>query len=197
MNYSTSYLFSNGPFYHTGAKVDFAIAEGFGAMVGIFNDTDAKIDQVAGKHFGGQLSFESGGFAGYLNALAGKEEEEFTDGEDLNEFQVDLTATFEANDNLMFGLNTSSYNTASDGDGQGGFFGTAVYSTIGVSESAEISLRAEYFALTAPEDVDIDEPNVLSFTATGNINIADGFRVLGEVRYDTGSNDFLNTINGE
>ncbi|MEL6357714.1 MAG: outer membrane beta-barrel protein [Bacteroidota bacterium] len=33
VNYSTSYLFSNGPFYHTGAKVDFAISDGFGKMV--------------------------------------------------------------------------------------------------------------------------------------------------------------------
>ncbi|MEL6274453.1 MAG: porin [Bacteroidota bacterium] len=63
VNYSTSYLFSNGPFYHTGAKVDFAISDGFGAMIGVFNDNDSKIDAIDGKHIGGQLSFETGGLA--------------------------------------------------------------------------------------------------------------------------------------
>ena len=36
INYSTSYMFSNGPFYHTGLKADFAISETVGAMIGVF-----------------------------------------------------------------------------------------------------------------------------------------------------------------
>lgn len=194
VNYSTSYLFSNGPFYHTGAKVDIAIAEGFGAMVGIFNDTDGKIDDVSGKHIGAQLSAETGGLAAYFNVLAGKEAE--LGENDLNEFQMDLTATLEVSESFMLGLNASSYSTSIDGDGQGGFFGTALYATIGASETVDVGLRAEYFNLTAPEGVTVDEPNVLSLTASGNITVGD-LRIIPEFRFDTGSNNFFNAYDAD
>lgn len=49
--YSTSYLFSKGPFYHTGLKVDYAFTKKWSGMVGIFNDTDSKFDDVKGNGF--------------------------------------------------------------------------------------------------------------------------------------------------
>ncbi len=192
MNYSMSYLFSNGPFYHTGAKVDVAIAEGFGAMVGVFNDTDSKFDAIEGKHVGGQLSAAAGGLAAYFNVLYGKEVEGAMldeNNDDVYEFQVDLTATFEASENLMFGLNASNYATSMDGNDMGGFFGTALYTTIGAGESFDLSLRGEYFTNTAVEGDDTDQPSVLALTASGNIEIG-GLRIIPEVRFDTGSNGF-------
>ena len=39
-NYSTSYMFSYGPFSHTGLKVDFALNDEFSAMVAVMNPTD-------------------------------------------------------------------------------------------------------------------------------------------------------------
>lgn len=190
-NYSMSYLFSNGPFYHTGAKVDFAIAEGFGAMVGVFNDTDTKFDAVEGKHLGAQLSYESGGFAGYLNAIYGKEaENDPTDeDDDLNEFQIDFTGTFEASDDLLLGLNVSNYATSIDGNSAGGFFGTALYATYNTSEDFGLSFRGEYFANTAVEGDDSDQPSVLGLTLSGDFRV-EGLRIIPEVRFDTGSNGF-------
>lgn len=189
MNYSMSYLFSNGPFYHTGAKVDFALAEGFGAMVGIFNDTDSKFDAIAGKHIGGQLSAETGGLAAYLNVLAGKDSEGLTDddNDDTNEFQIDLTATYEVSESFMLGLNTSAYSTSVDGDNAGGFFGTALYATAGISDAADISFRGEYFALTAAEGGTSDQPSILALTLSGNFKVGD-LRIIPEFRFDTGSN---------
>ena len=192
MNYSMSYLFSTGPFYHTGAKVDFAIAEGFGAMVGIFNDTDSKIDLIEGKHLGAQLSAESGGLAAYLNFLYGKDgmgADMDTNDDDTYEFQVDLTATYEASENLMFGINASNYATSMDGNAQGGFFGTALYTTIGAGEGFDLSLRGEYYTQTAAEGVTGNQPSVIALTASGNIEIGE-LRIIPELRYDTGSNGF-------
>ncbi|NJB87550.1 hypothetical protein GGR26_003334 [Lewinella marina] len=191
MNYSMSYLFSNGPFYHTGAKVDVALAEGIGAMIGVFNDTDSKFDAIAGKHIGGQLSAEAGGLAAYLNAIYGKEQEGFLDDgtADLNEFQVDLTATLDVSESFMLGLNASSYSTSADGAGQGGFVGTALYATVAATETFDLSLRSEYFAQTAAEGVDGDQPSVLALTASGNFTVG-GLRIIPELRFDTGSNGF-------
>ncbi len=193
MNYSMSYLFSNGPFYHTGAKVDFAITEGFGAMIGVFDDTDSKIDVIAGKHLGAQLSAEAGGLSAYLNFLYGKDAtgdlmDENSD--DTYEFQVDLTATFEASENLMFGINASNYANTVDGNATGdGFFGTALYTTIGAGENVDVSLRGEYFTGIAAEGNDSNPASVVALTASGNFTYGD-LRIIPELRYDTGSNGF-------
>lgn len=191
MNYSMSYLFSNGPFYHTGAKVDFSFGEGFGAMVGVFNDTDSKFDAIAGKHFGAQLSYSDDAVGVYLNAIAGKDDEGLTDSDDddTNEFQVDLTATYQVSETFMLGLNASSYATSVDGDAAGGFFGTALYATAGLSDDFDLSFRGEYFASTAAEGDDTDQPSVLALTLSGNFKVGD-LRIIPEFRFDTGSNGF-------
>lgn len=192
VNYSTSYLFSNGPFYHTGVKADFALGENFGAMVGVFNDTDSKFDAISGKHYGAQLSGSFGGLSAYLNFITGKEAEgEDRDGsdDDLFESQIDLTATYEVSESFMLGLNASNYSTSLDGDAMGGFFGTALYSTIGLSEGFDLGLRAEYFSGTAAEGDESDQPSVMAITASGNFTIGD-LRIIPEFRLDTGSNGF-------
>jgi hypothetical protein len=38
-HYSTSYMFTNGPFQNAGLKANYKITDKFGAMVGIFNDS--------------------------------------------------------------------------------------------------------------------------------------------------------------
>ncbi|PHI20805.1 hypothetical protein CEQ90_05435 [Lewinellaceae bacterium SD302] len=193
MNYSTSYLFSNGPFYHTGFKADFALGEQFGAMVGIFNDTDSKFDAISGKHYGAQLSAEIGELSAYLNFITGKDVDGIDPDEsddDVFETQIDLTATYAASENLSFGLNASSYSTSLDGDSAGGFIGTALYSTIGISDAAAVSLRAEYFSATAIKDDDTDQPSVIALTASGNFTVGD-LLIIPEFRFDTGNNGFL------
>ncbi|MEO0735002.1 MAG: outer membrane beta-barrel protein [Bacteroidota bacterium] len=189
MNYSMSHLFSNGPFYHTGAKVDFSFGEGFGAMVGVFNDTDSKVDVIEGKHFGGQLSYSNDQIGVYLNAITGPETEDVSGEDNLNEFQVDLTATFQASESFMLGLNASSYSTSVDGNNAGGFFGTALYATIATSEDFDFSLRGEYFASTAADGDTSDQPSVIALTASGNFKVGD-LRIVPEIRLDSGSNDF-------
>lgn len=187
MNYSTSYLFSNGPFYHTGLKADFALGENFGAMLGVFNDTDAKFDPVPGKHIGAQLSATAGSLSAYLNFITGKEEER---GEnDLMEYEIDLTATYEVSEKFMLGLNVANYGTSMDGDSEGGFFGTALYATITTSETFALALRGEYFAPDSGDDA-VDIPSVIALTASGNITIGD-LRLIPEFRIDLGSDDIF------
>lgn len=193
VNYSTSYLFSNGPFYHTGLKADIALGEKFGAMLGVFNDTDSKIDAISGKHYGAQLSTEVGSLSAYLNFITGKEEEgedPSATSDDLFESQIDLTAVYEVSESFALGLNASRYTTTLDGRSAGGFFGTALYSTIGLSEGFDLGLRAEVFNLTAAEGDTADQPSVFSFTASGNFHIGD-LRIIPEIRFDSGNNGFL------
>ena len=65
-NYSTSYLFSYGPFSHTGLKADFALSDDFSLMLGVFNDTDLTEFNPTGDYAAGaQLGYKDQ----YLNLL--------------------------------------------------------------------------------------------------------------------------------
>ncbi len=191
MNYSTSYMFSYGPFFHTGLKADFAIGEGFGAMLAILNNTDSRFNQPGGFYYGGQLSGEVGGLAAYLNLLYGTDVKDFSGENDLNTLQLDLTATFEASESLMFGINATDKTQGLDGNTASGFTGLALYSTIGLSETFDLSLRGEYFSEKTPEGLTLDGRSVTALTATGNINIGD-LRIMPEFRFDL-SSDFDTT----
>ena len=189
-NYSTSYLFSNGPFFHTGLKADFTLAEGFGAMVGVFNDTDSKFDEVEGKHIGAQLSAETGGLAAYLNFLAGKEAEGETDDTDQTGFQVDLTATYEVSESFMLGLNASDKTSSVDGNTVGGFTGAALYATVGLADNFDLALRGEYFTGKQSDAITTDAPSVTAFTVSGNYRVGP-LTLIPEVRFDSGNDSFL------
>ena len=194
MNYSTSYLFSYGPFFHTGLKADFALAEGFGAMVGVFNNTDSRFNDP-GYYYGAQLSAETGGLAAYLNFLTGTDVKDFNEaGDDATTFQVDLTATYEISESFMLGLNASNKSTSlGDIDGDG-FTGVAVYLTAGLSESSSINLRAETFSVADDPLSDTEGRSVFALTASGNINVGD-LRIIPEIRFDS-SSDFATKYDG-
>ena len=69
-NYSTSYMFSYGPFSHTGLKADFDLGNDVSLMLAVLNPTDwTEFDPFGTPSFGAQL-----GFSGqYLNLLYGKQ----------------------------------------------------------------------------------------------------------------------------
>ena len=118
-NYSTSYMFSYGPFSHTGLKADFTFGEDVTGMLGIFNPTDATEFNPTGSYtLGAQLGI--GGV--YLNLLYGDQdgridEDATFDGETSAgaTFQVDLTAGWDVTDALYVGVNTT-YNTTAAGE---------------------------------------------------------------------------------
>src|SRR6185436_10674496 len=73
-NYSMDYMFSYGPFFHTGLKADFTLGN-FGLMLGVTNPPDMVTASFAKKYFIGQFSAASknGKLKGYLNYVGGKD----------------------------------------------------------------------------------------------------------------------------
>ncbi len=87
-NYSTSYMFSYGPFSHTGLKVDYALDNSFSIMASVMNPTDATEYNPTDDYVGGlQLGYEKGGLAVWVNGIFS---EDFT--------QFDITAGYDATD---------------------------------------------------------------------------------------------------
>lgn len=183
MNYSTSYMFTNGPFYHTGLKANFKLSEHFGAMAGIFNDTDTKIDVVPGKHLGAQLSYTAGDLAVFLNYLEGKIQEETEESVEIFSHQVDLVATY-ALGKLGLGLNTS-YRTLVPEEGDGtSWFGAAVYANYAVSEVFHPAIRVESISDMDGIITGINDNSILSLTLSGNLKVGP-LTIIPEIRMDS------------
>src|SRR5690554_1017930 len=91
-NYSTSYMFSYGPFSHTGIKMDLTLSEDFTLMLAIMNSTDFTEINLDGSYTAGvQFGYKSQ----YLNFIYG--EQTALPG---STFQVDYTGGFNINSTL-------------------------------------------------------------------------------------------------
>ncbi len=173
-NYSTSYMFSYGPFSHTGLKADVDLGSGFSLMAGIFNPTDATDFNPTGKYAGGfQLGYENDNGGAWLNFLI-----------DEDYFQVDLTTGWDVSDNIYLGLNATSSDL---------FWGTAGYVQVSTSETFALGLRAEYFtdqelALFETEE----ETSIVDFTLSANYTIGN-LTLIPEIRLDAFDQDFVIT----
>ncbi len=191
INYSTSYMFSNGPFYHTGLKANVALSEKFGVMVGIFDDTDSKIDEVSGKHYGAQFSYEDGGLAAYVNYIGGKEDDTNPQDEIFGN-QVDLTATYTVSDAFGLGLNTTYKTVKGKETAEANWFGAALYANYAFSDKFTLGLRGEYIGDEDGLISGVVDNSITSLTLSGNIHLGP-ITFIPEFRLDNAAKDaFLN-----
>jgi hypothetical protein len=174
-HYSTSYLFTNGPFQNAGIKANYAITEKFGAMVGLFNDSWNYYNADSQKGLnavGGQLSYVTDKASAYLN---------FMDGS-VSGTIVDLTATFQLTDKFKLGLNAADFSN----EGDVGYTGAALYPSYAISDAFSLGLRGEYFK-SKEGSLDTD---ITAFTLSGNYKI-NGLTIIPEFRLDSNSDEVL------
>lgn len=192
-NYSMSYMFSKGPFFHTGLKSDFTVGRS-GFMIGIANPTDLKSASFSNKFVIAQYSIASTNakFKGYLNFQAGKP----NDAAKVR--QVDLVLTHALSDAFSIGYNGTIAAIQAKEDGKfndaSSWWGSAVYLNADPTAALGLTLRAEYFKdeklLT---DVFARLPqggNVFATTLSGNIRI-NNLTIIPELRLDAASKDIF------
>ena len=175
-NYSTSYLFSNGPFSHVGLKADFALSDDFSLMLAVMNVTDENFNGTSFGSVPGAYSLGAQlGYAGqFLNF--------YYDGNAKLGFEVDYTGGFDLSDSFFLGINAAY----ADNDGAG-FAGAALYPQIATSDDFSIGLRGEYF--TAFDGVDgTEDPSVFATTLTASYTI-DNLIIKPELRLDSNSEE--------
>ncbi len=170
-NYSTSYLFSNGPFSHVGLKADFALSDDFSLMLAIMNVTDVNNNLTGTYSAGAQLGF-SGQFLNF-----------YYDGGETLGFEVDYTGGFDLSDSFFLGINAAY----ADNEGNG-FAGVALYPQIAASDDFTLGLRGEYFS-TIIDGLD-DDPSVLAVTLTGSYTV-ENLTIKPELRLDSGSDEIF------
>lgn len=171
-NYSTSYLFSYGPFSHTGLKADFTFSDDFSLMLAVMNPTDATEFNPSDKYsFGAQLGYSNQ----YLNFLT-----------DDGAIEFDFTGGFDITEKFFLGINAAIYNSGDDNNS--GFAGVALYPQLKTSETLTIGLRSEYFSQTGDFDAIGTgiASNVFATTLSANIKIGD-LTLIPELRLDSSS----------
>lgn len=162
-NYSTSYMFSNGPFSHTGIKADIALSDDVSLMLGVLNTTDETEAQPMDEDymFGAQLGL----YGQYINLLTGQ-----------GATQIDYTGGIDISDSFFLGVNATTYE-----DDNSEWSGLALYPQISVSDSFAFGLRGETF--------DIKDSNTFtSFTLTGSYT-SGNFTFKPEIRIDSADED--------
>jgi len=166
-NYSTSYLFSNGPFSHVGLKADFDLGSDVSLMLALMNPTDVNNNTTGGYALGAQL-----GYAGqYLNL--------YYDDEEVLGFEIDYTGGFDLSDDFFLGIN-GAYQVSDDA----GFYGVALYPQLAASEDFSVGLRGEIFGYHA--DGADDLPSVFAATLTGSYTV-ENLTIKPEIRLDSWS----------
>jgi hypothetical protein len=216
-NYSLSYLFGNGPFYHTGAKASYMLSDKIGLMAGIVNGWDAMYDFNSKKSAIAQLYIApKDGWDVYINYVGGDEKKgssfptiQFApDSVKTTSHIFDLTTAYQVSEKFKVGLN-AAYGmgkklaidpTSADGFGKAAWYGAALYLNYSVSSVFGLGLRAEHF-----NDKDGVRYVALSFaspgvkgvamtglTLTGDIKLKDGhFNLKPEFRLDMANPIFV------
>lgn len=185
-NYSTSYMFSYGPFFHTGLKANLALSDRFGAMIGVFNDTDTKIDVVSGKHLGAQFSYTDDKLSAYLNYIGGRVADASENTAETFAHQFDLTASFQATDHLGLGLNATLKNVKPENESTSSWSGLALYAKYALGKVFSLGLRGELIQDKDGLILGLMEDNIAAFTISGNIYLGN-LTVIPEFRVDSAS----------
>lgn len=188
-NYSMSYMFTNGPFTHTGVKAEYAKGKS-GFMLGLSNATDFRIPpagQINKKFVIAQYSVTATEKVKlYANYVGGKA----PDTSVINQF--DVVATFAVSKKINIGVNGTLNNSqAWDGSKNAddkNWWGAAGYFNFDPTSAFGLTLRSEYFN---------DEDGVKGFgtyifanTISANFKV-EGFTFIPELRFEgAGANIF-------
>lgn len=194
-NYSMAYMFSYGPFFHTGLKADFTF-DNFGFMVGVANPTDFLSASFAKKFLIGQVSAatENGKLKGYLNYQGGKYDN------DVSIDQFDIVVTGAIIDQFSLGYNGTIQMLKPEGGDSESWWGSALYLNYDPVKVFGLTLRGEYFddeqgvsGLSATVGV---PTKVIAATLSGNIRI-DNLTIIPEFRLDNADDPVFFKNSGE
>ncbi|GGH57985.1 hypothetical protein HNQ91_000332 [Filimonas zeae] len=196
-NYSMSYMFSFGPFSHTGVKADISLGGTSSLMLGVANPTDLRSANSAPKTFLGQFATGSvnGKYKAYLNFVGGKQ----NDLRKVIQGDVVLTGAFTSQFSLALNgtlQNVKTRPAIADPYTSGTWWGAAGYANYDFNSWFGATARLEYvkdkdnlFALTHGIN------HVWVPTISANFKI-DNLTIIPEFRLDAAKNNAFEKSDG-
>ncbi len=199
-NYSMSYMFSYGPFFHTGAKAEFSVKKS-GFMIGIANPTDFKYvpDGVINKKILlAQYSWApTDNFKAYINYVGGKN----IDTAKSHQFDVVLTEKISSKFSVAYNgslKRTKGYIGKNDYSDGKSWWGSAIYLNLDPTDHFGLTLREEYFSDKNQLTTYGNQPyggSIFASTLSANIKV-DHIILIPEFRIDNASHALFQKSNG-
>lgn len=184
-NYSMSYMFTNGPFSHTGLKADISLGGKSAFMVGVANPVDFRSAPALPKSVIAQFSTGSADdkLKVYLNFVDGKQ----NDYKKL--VQGDIVATWTVSKIFSLGFNGTWQSLRLDADSSGQFHssqwqGLALYLNYDPLTWFGLTLRSEYIF---DSDDYLGLNHAFAPTLSGNFKVGN-LTIIPEFRLDNAGN---------
>jgi len=195
-NYSMSYMFTNGPFFHTGLKADIT-AGPVGLMLGVANYTDQSTATNNVKSLLAQVSGGSsdGKFKAYLNYVGSYgSKSEAIPGSLKSLSQIDLVINSTITSKFGIGFNATVQDrktmTAST---SGSWWGSAVYLNFDPTPATGITFRSEYIGDS--KTIYFATKNIFANTLSINCKVGP-LTIIPELRVETSQSTIYFKKNG-
>lgn len=203
-NYMLGYLFGFGPFYHTGAKLDYTVSDKIAVMAGVVNGWDLQYDNNKDKTVIGQITLKPiSELTVILNYAGGNETNGVPGGTTSNVggmrhigdlvIQYQVSKMIKVGANFVYGQNKVNNDTAAQTWG-----GAAGYLSVTPVDGFTLSYRLDYFddkqrargllglaGNVGQGAINTSGASVMGHTLTGTISMYGGhFLIRPEVKYD-------------
>ena len=212
-NYSMDYMFSYGPFFHSGLKADVTLSATTAFMIGIANPTDFSSTTASTKVLLAQFSTgtKDGKLKVFLNyqGYSGVSQDTLiADGYTLykNLNQIDFVVNGTISSKFGVGFNyTQQFVNSTALNKSASWGGLAAYLNFDPTSTFGLTLRGEYFFDKDGikiNPIDYSNPNytnglnVFDLTLSGIIKVGGNLTIVPELRLDDGSKDFFYKSDG-
>ncbi|TKK67420.1 porin [Ilyomonas limi] len=176
-NYSMSYLFSYGPFSHTGLKADIGLGNKSALMVGVTNPTDQATTLSSRKYAIAQFSTGTNNdqLKAYINYQGSY-------GGSYGLTQFDLVLNGKITDRFSIGYNGTVQLVKPENGNANNWWGSALYLNFDPTSTFGITLRGEYFD-NQKQVASAPATSIFDVTLSPNFKIGN-LTIIPELRLD-------------
>jgi hypothetical protein len=188
-NYSMSYMFTNGPFFHTGLKAD-VVAGPIGLMVGLTNYTDQSTASTSTKNFIAQASYVSKNekikaylnYSGFAGADSGKNPSALK-----SIHQIDAVVNYMLNKQFSLGYNCTVQSRKPIDGNSGSWIGNALYINYDPTSTIGLTLRSEF--ISDDKKIYFTTKNIFANTISLNYKVGP-LTIIPELRFESTESEF-------
>ncbi|MEO6454527.1 MAG: outer membrane beta-barrel protein [Ginsengibacter sp.] len=179
-NYSMDYMFSYGPFSHTGLKADIGLGKKSALMLGVANTTDLVSTTSSSKYLIGQFSTATSNdkLKAYLNYQGS-----YADSGSTTQFDLVLIGV--VTDKFSIGYNGTVQSAKTPSTSSNSWWGSALYFNLDPTSAFGITLRAEYFDNKKAVAIYAPYTSIFDITLSPNFKIGN-LTIIPELRLDSG-----------
>jgi len=181
-NYSMDYMFSYGPFSHTGLKADIGLGGKSAFMIGVTSTSDQAATTLSRKLAIAQFSTGTSNdkVKLYVNYQG-------TYGGSLDLTQFDAVVTGAITDKFSIGYNGTVQLQKTEDNGSNSWWGSAVYLNLDPSSMFGITLRGEYFD-NKKEVISAPATSIFDLTLSPNFKIGN-LTIIPELRFESAKDE--------